>query len=135
MKALLAGTAASLLLGGCYHRASDVAGLVRHHAATPGRVAVLECRHGGRWWYEFELDGKRRRGVASDEEGCARRRPGDPVTVYYNPSAPDVHRAVAPALAYEAERGFQMPLWLWFCLGALALPLSAWMALKRGSRR
>lgn len=122
---------AACLLGGCYNRAGELAELARHHATAPGHVAVLECQNGGRWWYEFEVAGKRRRGPASDAAGCAQRRLGDAVTVYYNPAAPDVHRAVAPAQAYEDERGFHMPLWLWFGIGALALPLSAWMALKR----
>ena len=41
---------------------------------------------------------------------------------------------MAPAAAYAAERGFHMPLWLWFGIGALALPVSAWIALRRGAR-
>lgn len=126
--------AAAALLGGCYNRAEDVAQLARQHATAVGRVAALECRHDGRWWYEFEAGGKRRRGPASDAAGCGRRKVGDAVTIYYNPAAPDVHRAVAPAQAYAAEHGFYMPQWLWFGLGALALPLSALMALRRGSR-
>ncbi|WP_446728954.1 DUF3592 domain-containing protein [Pseudoduganella sp. OTU4001] len=97
-----------------------------------GRVVLLECNHDGRWWYEFEAGGKRRRGSARDAAGCARRKLGDAVTVYYNPAAPQVHRAVAPAQAYADEHGFHVPQWLWFVLGALALPLSALMALRRG---
>ena len=88
MKALLAAAAAATLLGGCYNRAAELAELSRHHATTAGRVAALDCANGGRWWYEFEAGGKRRRGVASDAAGCAQRRLGDTVTVYYNPRAP-----------------------------------------------
>ena len=127
--------AAGLLLGGCYNRAEDVAQLARQHATATGRVALLECRLNGRWWYDFEVDGKRRRGMALDPAACQARRVGDAVTVYYNPARPEVHRAIAPAAAYEAEHGFYVPEWLWFGLGALALPLSALMALRRGSRR
>ena len=129
------GAAAAALLGGCYNRATELAELSRHHAAVAGRVVVLECHHDGQWWYEFELEGKRRRGPVRDPAGCGLRKLGDGVTVYYSPSAPDVHRAVAPAVAYRQEHGFHVPLWLWFGIGALALPLSAWMALKRGSKR
>ena len=130
----MAGAAAAALLGGCYNRAIELAELSRHHATAAGHVAVLEC-HAGQWWYEFELEGKRRRGPVRDAVRCGQRKLGDGVTVYYNPSAPDVHRAVAPAMAYEQEHGFHVPVWLWFGIGALALPLSAWMALKRGSKR
>ena len=135
MRALLAGAAAAALLGGCYNRAIELAELSRHHATVAGQVAFLECHNDGRWWYQFELEGKRRRGMVQGPAGCARRKLGEPVTVYYNPSAPEVHRAVAPAIAYQQEHGFYVPLWLWFGIGALALPLSAWMALKRGSKR
>lgn len=136
MKPCWAGAAlAALLLGGCYNRAADVAELARRHAVAAGRVVILDCANQGRWWYEFGLNGKRRRGMASDPSGCVRRQLGDAVTVYYNPAQPDVHRAIAPAKAYEAEHGFYLPLWLWFAIGALALPLSAWMALKRGAPR
>lgn len=135
MRALLAGAAAAALLAGCYNRATELAELARHHAAAAGHVVALDCGEQGSWWYEFELEGKRRRGAASDPAGCRQRRPGDRVTVYYNPAAPEVHRAIAPAKAYEEERGFSMPLWLWFGIGALALPLSAWMALRRGGGR
>jgi hypothetical protein len=121
-------------LGGCYNRAADLAELSRHHATATGRVVALECSNGGKWWYEFDLDGKRRRGPVHDPAGCARRKAGDSVTVYYNPAAPAVHRALPPPVAYQAERGFHMPLWLWFGIGALALPLSAWMALRRSAR-
>jgi len=130
----VAGAAAAALLGGCYNRAEELAELSRHPATAAGHVAALEC-HTGQWWYEFELEGKRRRGPVRDADRCGQRRLGDSVTVYYNPSAPDVHRAVAPAVAYEQEHGFHVPVWLWFGIGALALPLSAWMALKRGSKR
>jgi len=133
LRALLAAVVAAALLGGCYERATELAELSRHHAAAPGRVVALECGNDGRWWYEFELDGKRRRGSAHDADGCRQRRPGDSVTIYYNPAAPDVHRAIAPAAAYEEERGFHMPIWLWFGIAALALPMSAWLALRRGS--
>ncbi|KQZ44106.1 DUF3592 domain-containing protein [Duganella sp. Root1480D1] len=135
MRALLAGAAAAALLGGCYDRATELAELSRHHATVAGHVVVLDCANDGQWWYEFELEGKQRRGAAHEPAGCRQRKPGDRVTVYYNPSAPDVHRAVAPAMAYQQEHGFHMPIWLWFGIGALALPLSAWMALKRGSKR
>lgn len=130
-----AGVAAVLLLAGCYQRAEEVAQLMRRHETAVGRVVALECSQDGRWWYEFEAAGKRWRGPASDRAGCARRKLGAAVTVYYDPAAPAVNRAIAPAQAYAAERGFHMPLWLWFGLGALALPLSALMALRRGSRR
>lgn len=135
MRALLAGAAAAALLGGCYNRAADLAELTRHHATAAGHVVVLECHNHDRWWYEFELQGKRRRGAVQEPGGCRRHQLGDTVTVYYNPAAPEVHRAVAPATAYQQERGFFVPLWLWFGMGALALPLSAWMALKRVNRR
>ncbi|MGW8391945.1 hypothetical protein [Pseudoduganella sp. HUAS MS19] len=135
MRVLLAGAAAAALLGGCYNRAGDLAELSRHHAAVAGRVVVLDCHNAGQWWYEFELAGKRRRGPVHEPAGCGRRQLGDSVTVYYNPAAPQVHRAVDPVTAYEQERGFHVPTWLWFGIGALALPLSAWMALRRGSRR
>lgn len=135
MRALLAGAAVSALLGGCYNRATELAELSHHHATAAGHVVILECHNAGQWWYEFELDGKRRRGQALEPGGCGQRKLGDAVTVYYNPAAPDVHRAVAPATAYENEHGFYVPMWLWFGIGALALPLSAWMALKRGSKR
>ncbi len=131
MRALLAAAAAAALLGGCYDRASEVAELARHHATAVGRVVALDCGNNGQWWYEFELDGKRRRGPAHEPAACRQHKPGDSVTVYYNPAAPDVHRAIAPALAYEDEHGFHVPVWLWFGIAALALPLSAWMALKR----
>jgi len=134
LRALLAGAAAAALLGGCYNRATELAELSRHHAAATGHVAVLEC-HNGQWWYEFELEGKRRRGPVREAASCGRRKLGEAVTVYYNPAAPDVHRAVAPAVAYEQEHGFYVPMWLWFGIGALALPLSAWMALKRSGKR
>lgn len=132
MKALLAGAAAAALLGGCYQRATELAELSRHHATAVGRVVALECSNNGQWWYEFELEGRRRRGPARDRAGCRLRKAGDRVTVYYNPQAPEVHRAITPDQAYEDERGFHVPTWLWFCIAALALPLSAWMALKRG---
>ena len=135
MRALLVGAAAAALLGGCYNRATELAELSRHHATVAGQVAVLDCHNDGQWWYQFELQGKRRRGVVHEPAGCARRKLGEPLTVYYNPSAPEVHRAVAPAIAYQQEHGFYVPLWLWFGIGVLALPLSAWMALKRGSKR
>jgi hypothetical protein len=135
LRALLLAAAGAALLGGCYNRATELAELTRQHATAPGHVVVLECHNAGQWWYEFELEGKRRRGPVHEPSGCAQRKLGAGVTVYYNPAAPDVHRAVAPAKAYEQEHGFYMPLWLWFGLGALALPLSAWMALKRGSKR
>ncbi|KQV59824.1 MULTISPECIES: DUF3592 domain-containing protein [unclassified Duganella] len=135
MRALLAAAAAAALLGGCYNRATELAELSRHHATAAGHVAVLECHNDGQWWYEFELEGKRRRGPVREPAGCAQRKLGDSVTVYYNPSAPEVHRAVAPAAAYQQEHGFHVPLWLWFGIGALALPLSAWVALKRSSKR
>jgi hypothetical protein len=131
LKALLAGAAAAVLLGGCYNRASELAELSRQNATAMGRVVALECANDGRWWYEFDLEGKRRRGLAYDPAGCHQHRPGDQVTVYYNPAAPEVHRAVAPELAYEDEHGFHVPTWLWFCMAALALPLSAWVALRR----
>ena len=134
MRALLAGAAAAVLLGGCYNRATELAELSRHHATAPGHVVVLECHH-GTWWYEFELQGKRRRGAVQEPDGCRQHKLGDTVTVYYNPAVPEVHRAVAPATAYQQERGLFVPLWLWFGIGALALPLSAWMALKRVNRR
>lgn len=130
-----AGLAALLLASGCYDRADEAAQLVRRHATAVGRVVALECHQDGRWWYEFEAAGQRWRGPSSDRAGCARRKLGEAVTVYYSPAAPGVHRAMAPALAYEAERGFHMPIWLWFGLGALALPLSALMALRRGGGR
>ena len=136
--ALLGAAALPLLLGGCYNRAAEVAELARHHATAAGRIVALVCQHAGRWWFQFEWDGQHRRGWASDGAdgaACARRRLGDSVTVYVNPAVPAVHRAIDPGLAYEQERGFYLPQWLWFGLGALALPLSAWMALKRGSRR
>ncbi|WP_028103633.1 DUF3592 domain-containing protein [Pseudoduganella violaceinigra] len=135
MKARAAILAGALLLGGCYNRATELAELSRHHATAIGRVAALDCGNNGSWWYEFELQGKRRRGPAQDPAGCRQRKPGDRVTVYYSPADPEVHRAVAPAVAYEAEHGFHMPLWLWFGIGALALPLSAWMALQRSGGR
>lgn len=133
-------TAAALLavaplLAACYDRAEEAAQLARQHAMASGRVLRLECGHGGRWWYEFAVGGVRRRGVAHDPAACAVRKVGDAVTVYYQPTAPAVHRAQAPAQAYAAERGFYVPVWLWFCLAALALPLSALMALRRGARR
>lgn len=131
--ALLAGAVAALLAG-CYNRATELEELVRHHVATTGQIVVLDCSHDGRWWYDFEAGGKHRRGSSSDPAGCRQRKLGEPVTVYVNPAAPDVHRAVAPAQAYADEHGFYIPLWLWFGIGALALPLSAWMALKRGTR-
>ena len=131
----MAGAAAAALLGGCYNRATELAELSRHHATVDGRVVVLECHNDGQWWYEFELEGKRRRGPVREPAGCALRKLGDGVAVYYNPAAPEVHRAVAPAVAYQQERGLHVPLWLWFGIAALALPLSAWMALKRGSKR
>jgi hypothetical protein len=134
LRALLAGAAAAALLGGCYNRASELAELSRHHATVAAHVVVLEC-HKGQWWYEFELQGKRRRGPVQEPASCGQRKLGDSVTVYYNPAAPDVHRAVAPAVAYEQEHGFYVPMWLWFGIGALALPLSAWMALKRSGKR
>lgn len=134
-RAVIAALAAAVLLGGCYNRAQDVAELARRHVTVAGRVVALECRHDGRWWYEFEAAGKRRRGMAHDPAACAGRRMGEAVAVYYNPAAPDVHRAVAPAAAYEAEHGFYLPDWLLFGLGALALPLSALMALRRGNQR
>ncbi|WP_426342703.1 hypothetical protein ACN9MZ_14030 [Pseudoduganella sp. S-14] len=134
MRALLAGAAGAVLLGGCYNRATELSELSHHHATVAGRVAALECHNDGRWWYEFELEGKRRRGPVHEPDGCRQRKLGDNITVYYNPAAPDVHRAVAPATAYRQEHGFHVPVWLWFGLGALALPLSAWMALKRGSK-
>jgi hypothetical protein len=134
MLALAAVAAVPLALGGCYNRAADLAELARHHATATGRIVVLECAR-GRWWYEFEVQGQRRRGPVHEAPACDARRLGQQVTVYYNPALPQVHRAVAPAQAYAQERGFHMPEWLWFCLGALALPLSAWMALKRGARR
>jgi len=127
----LAAAAAAALLGGCYNRATELAELTRHNATAVGHVVALDCSNDGQWWYEFELEGKRRRGPAHDMAGCRRHKHGDSVTVYYNPAAPDVHRALAPSKAYEDERGFHMPLWLWFCIGAMALPLSAWVALKR----
>jgi hypothetical protein len=123
------------LLAACYNGADEVAQLARQHAVASGRVVLLECHNGGRWWYEFEAGGTRRRGPAQEAAGCARRKLGDPVTVYYNPAAPAVHRARVPAQAYAAERGWYVPDWLWFCLAALALPLSALMALRRGARR
>jgi hypothetical protein len=123
-----------LALAGCYNRAADLAELARHHATAAGRIVVLECAQ-GRWWYEFDVQGKRRRGPVQDAAGCGARQLGEQVTVYYNPALPEVHRARAPAEAYAQERGFYLPVWLWFGLGALALPLSAWMALKRGARR
>jgi hypothetical protein len=132
LRALLAGAAAAALLGGCYNRASELAELSRHHATVAAHVVVLEC-HKGQWWYEFELQGKRRRGPVQEPASCGQRKLGDSVTVYYNPA--DVHRAVAPAVAYEQEHGFYVPMWLWFGIGALALPLSAWMALKRSGKR
>lgn len=131
---LAAVLAAAWLLGGCYNRAQDVAQLARQHAVAAGRVAMLECRQNGRWWYEFTVDGKLRRGMSNDPAGCQARRVGDAVPVYYNPAHPALHRALAPAAAYEAEHGFYVPEWLWFGLGALALPLSALMALRRGSK-
>lgn len=131
MRALLAATAAAALLCGCYNSAAELAELSRHHATTTGRVVALACSDDGQWWYEFELKGRRRRGAAHDPAGCRQHRPGDSVTVYYNPAAPQVHRAIAPEKAYEDERGFLIPVWLWFGIAALALPLSAWMALKR----
>ena len=131
MRALLAAAAAATLLGGCYNRAGELAELARHHATAVGRVVALDCSNDGQWWYEFELEGKRRRGPAHDTAGCKQHKPGDSVTVYYNPASPEVHRATAPARAYEEERGFHVPVWLWFGIAALALPLSAWMALKR----
>ena len=134
MRALLAGAAAAALLGGCYNRATELAELARHHARAAGQIVMLECDRNGRWWYEFELEGKRRRGPVHESDGCARRKLGDSITVYYNPSAPQVHRAIAPAAAYRQEHGFYVPLWLWFGIGALALPLSAWMALKRSGK-
>lgn len=133
MRALLAGAAAAVLLGGCYNRAIELAELSQHHATAAGRVVALDCQNDGRWWYAFALQGKERRGQAHDPAGCRQRKPGDSVTVYYNPAAPEVHRAIAPELAYQDEHGFYMPTWLWFCIAALALPLSAWMALRRGS--
>lgn len=133
-RVVAAALAAAWLLGGCYNRAQEVAQLARQHVTVTGRVVALECRHEGRWWYEFEAAGKRRRGAAHDAAACAGRRLGDAVTVYYNPAAPEVHRAVAPAVAYAAERGFHLPQWLLFVLGALALPFSALMALRRGSK-
>lgn len=129
-----AALAAGALLGGCYNRAEDVAQLARRHVVASGRVALLECRHDGRWWYDFEAGGKRRRGMAHDPAGCPARRVGDAVTVYYNPAQPEVHRAQAPDQAYQAEHGWHVPEWLWFGLGALALPLSALMALRRGNK-
>jgi len=135
LRALLAGAAAAALLGGCYNRATELAELTRHHSRVAGHVVVLDCQNNGQWWYEFELDGKRRRGSVQDPGGCRQRKLGDSVTVYYNPSAPEVHRAIAPAMAYHLEHGFYVPMWLWFGIGALALPLSAWMALRRGSKR
>jgi len=95
-------------------------------------VVALDCSNDGHWWYEFDLEGKHRRGPVHDPDGCRQHKAGDSVTVYYNPQAPEVHRAVAPDQAYEDEHGFHMPTWLWFCIAMLALPLSAWMALKRG---
>lgn len=135
MRTLLAWAAVAALLGGCYNRAAELVELERHHATTTGHLVVLECHNNGQWWYEFELEGKRRRGAVQDAAGCARRKLGESITVYYNPAAPDVHRAIAPATAYQQEHGFHVPMWLWFGIGALALPLSAWMALKRGSKR
>ncbi|XLZ71868.1 DUF3592 domain-containing protein [Massilia sp. SR12] len=131
---LAAVLAAVMLLGGCYNRAQDVAQLVRQHAVAAGRVALLECRQNGRWWYDFTVEGKRRRGMSNDPAGCATRHVGDAVPVYYNPADPALHRAVLPAAAYAAEHGWYVPEWLWFGLGALALPLSALMALRRGSK-
>ena len=122
-------------LGGCYNRATELEALVHSHATATGQIVVLDCRHDGRWWYAFEAGGRQRRGSADDAAGCAQRKLGDSVTVYYNPAQPAVHRVIPPAQAYEAERGFHVPLWLWFASAALALPLSAWMALKRGARR
>jgi hypothetical protein len=132
LRALLAASACAALLGGCYHRAGEVAELARHHAMAAGHVVALDCGNDGQWWYAFELEGKRRRGPAHDPSGCRQRKLGDSVTVYYNPAQPEVHRAVAPGQAYEDEHGFHMPTWLWFGIAALALPLSAWMALRRG---
>jgi hypothetical protein len=79
--------------------------LVARHAVTTARVASVECWDHWRIDYEFRVHGRTFSGQAHPtDKQCEDRKKGEPLLVFYDPSAPEINSASDPLSTYQGQR-------------------------------
>lgn len=79
--------------------------LSRESVLISGSVTATFCERHQEFGYQFEVGGKifSGVGVAPSFEVCARRKPGDSVSVYYYPKSPEVNTIGNTNAAFSNE--------------------------------
>ena len=122
-------------LAGCREEADPWRELLADHVTTTGHISRLDCGEHAGMSYVFTA-GARSYGADAPADGfdCRTARVGDPVLVYYAPSAPEISTLLTPGQAYDRAHGRTPPAAGWLALvGAAAVALSL-LAKFRGSR-
>ena len=101
---------AALALSGCYNAAPEYRRLVESNVSIAGTIAAVDCGNHGLVIYSFVApDGEHRARAPRDMFDCRTTRPGDAVTVYYDPARPRVNTLLSPEVAYAQARGWYVP--------------------------